>query len=84
MCDAPARLAGLDDRKGAIAPGFDADLAIWNPDAPAPSELHHRHKLTPYRIEEFPGAVEATFLRGEKINSRGAFTGAPRGAILKN
>ena len=32
MCRMPARLAGLD-RKGAIEPGYDADLVIIDPDA---------------------------------------------------
>jgi allantoinase len=79
MSTAPARLAGLAHRKGAIAPGFDADLAIWNPNAP-PAELQHRHKLTPYHPR---GAVEATFLRGQKIYERGSFVSAPFGAILR-
>jgi allantoinase len=79
MSTAPAKLAGLAHRKGAIAPGLDADLVIWNPNAP-PAELHHRHKLTPYHPQ---GAVQATFLRGQKIYERGNFASAPLGAILK-
>jgi allantoinase len=79
MSAAPARFAGLAHRKGAIAPGLDADLVIWNPNAPPP-ELHHRHKLTPYHPH---GAVEATFLRGQKIYERGSFASAPHGAILR-
>ncbi|NLP09192.1 amidohydrolase family protein, partial [bacterium] len=28
----PARVLGLADRKGAIRPGYDADLVVWNED----------------------------------------------------
>ena len=27
-----ARLAGLQDRKGALRPGLDADMVIWDPE----------------------------------------------------
>lgn len=32
MCKKPASLSRLDDRKGALSPGMDADLVIWDPD----------------------------------------------------
>jgi allantoinase len=83
MSATPAGIAGLPYRKGGIAPGRDADLVIWNPNAPPPTELHHRHKLTPYQPHHYPGAVEATFLRGQKIYERGSFASTPLGAILK-
>jgi allantoinase len=85
MCRRPARLAGLEKRKGAIAAGCDADLVIWNPDAKFrvdPARLHHRHKLTPYAGRELFGVVETTFLRGRKVFSRGEFSAAPAGQIL--
>jgi allantoinase len=85
MCSAPARLAGLENKKGAIAIGRDADLVIWNPDATFrvdPEQLHHRHKLTPYAGRELMGAIETTFLRGTKIFDRGEFSSAPTGQVL--
>jgi allantoinase len=85
MSRGPARLAGLDGSKGAIAPGYDADLVVWDPDAAysvEPRMLHHRHKLSPYMGQLLPGVVEATYLRGDKIYDRGGFPSGPTGRIL--
>ena len=85
MAAAPARLAGLGARKGALAPGFDADFVVWRPEESfevRPEALHHRHKLTPYTGRTLFGRVEATYLRGEKIYEMGRFPGPPRGEIL--
>ena len=85
LCQAPATLAGLAHKKGSIAPGRDADLVIWNPEASFkvdPAQLHHRHKLTPYAGRDLMGIVEATFLRGVKIFERGNFCTAPTGKVL--
>ena len=82
---APARLVGLQDRKGAIKVGCDADIVVFRPEAPlrvAPDMLHHRHKLTPYAGHLLHGAVEATYLRGVKIYERGEFLHEPAGALL--
>ena len=85
MCTAPAHLAGLKNKKGAIAIGNDADLVIWNPDLAFridPAQLQHRHKLTPYAGMELIGKVDATFLRGQKIYDRGEFGATPAGRML--
>src|SRR2546423_2132947 len=82
----PAKLAGLEERKGAIATGRDADLAVFNPDATmrvTPETNEHRHKLTPYDGRELRGVVEATYLRGEKIYDRSNFSERPTGRFLK-
>jgi allantoinase len=85
MSSGPARLAGLEKHKGAIAIGYDADMVVWNPEKRfivRPKMLQHRHKLTPYANHSLRGIVEATFLRGEMICDRGRFLGAPRGTLL--
>ncbi len=81
----PARLAGLDDRKGAIAPGLDADLVLFDRDAVftvSAEMLHHRHKTTPYLGCKLRGVVEATWLRGRKIFERGELSAEPTGRLL--
>ncbi len=86
MATEPAQLAGLGGRKGVIAPGYDADLVVWDPDASFvvdPAVLHHRHPLTPYAGRTLHGVVQQTFLRGAMIYGRGEFPVPPRGELLR-
>jgi allantoinase len=86
LCRAPAQLAGLDQRKGAIAAGYDADILVWNPEREflvEPEDLQHRHRLTPYEGELLRGVVQKTFLRGQKVYDGGNFSTAPQGLFLK-
>jgi allantoinase len=85
LCRAPARLVGLENKKGSITVGCDADLIVWNPNKSFRIEAnttHHRHKLTPYANQEFAGAVQTTFLRGRKVYDAGKFIGEPQGKLL--
>jgi allantoinase len=78
----PAKLAGLQNRKGAIRAGLDADLVVFNPDAARKVDaacLQHRHPITPYAGETLEGIVEMTFVRGEKVYDRGWFADQPKG-----
>lgn len=84
MSGAPARFAGVDDRKGAIAEGMDADFFAWDPDATVavtPERLHFRHPISPYLGRALRGEVRATWLRGRKVYEGGEFD-APRGRPL--
>lgn len=70
MSSGPARLVGIDEEKGSIEVGRDADLVLFDPnlewtvDAAA---LLHRHPITPYHLERLRGRVEATYLRGRLV-----------------
>lgn len=69
-----ARLFGLYPKKGTIAPGSDADLVVWNPDATRVvdgASMHSNAGYSPYDGWTVTGWPELTISRGE-IVARGA------------
>ena len=87
MSAAPARLAGLNGVKGAIATGHDADLVIFDPDAGFTvnaSTLYHRHAVTPYDGARLRGRVRTTMLRGEIVFTDGTCRGPAMGRLLEH
>ncbi|WP_354643267.1 allantoinase AllB [Kitasatospora camelliae] len=78
MASGPASLVGLTGTKGAIAPGYDADLVAFDPDAEFrvhAEELHHRNPVTPYAGRTLTGVVRTTWLRGRVVDVAGEPTG---------
>lgn len=85
MSVGPARLTGLDGRKGIFAAGCDADFVVFDPNTTwtvRSEDLHFRHKLSPYLGAELRGRVLETWLRSEKVFDAGSFAGQPRGKEL--
>jgi allantoinase len=80
----PAQRFGLN-RKGDIAIGFDADLALVDPAKTwtiRAAESPSTQGYTPFEGLELSAAVAATYLRGHRIQEGGQVLGPPRGQYL--
>ncbi|HEV8488355.1 MAG TPA: dihydropyrimidinase [Candidatus Limnocylindrales bacterium] len=77
LATTPARLFGFG-RKGAIEPGRDADIVLFDPAAQRvieAADLHHTSDYTPYEGLAVSGAVRSVFVRGDAVVRDGAFVG---------
>ncbi len=83
----PAKIYGLYPRKGPIAVGADADIAIWDPEMKRTIThdlLHEEVDFTPYEGTEIKGWPIKVFSRGDLIVSDGDYVGEEgRGQFLR-
>jgi dihydropyrimidinase len=83
----PARIYGLYPRKGTIAVGADADIAIWDPEREVTitrAMLHDNMDYTPYEGRTVTGWPITALSRGEAIWDKGEVLGRPgRGRFLR-
>ena len=69
-CTNPAKIFGLYPRKGALLPGGDADIVIWDPERRLTYGVAHAQHRTDYNLYEgweLVGYPEKVFLRGKLI-----------------
>ncbi len=81
MSAVPAKVAGLQGRKGSIRPGMHADFVVFEPEATQTvhaSDLEMKNKVTPYDGRTVTGVVRKTILRGNVVYENGKFS-APQG-----
>ena len=80
-----ARIYGLTG-KGSIAVGFDADIALWDPERRETIRqeiLHHGADYTPWEGFDVVGWPVKTLLRGEVVYDDGRVVGEPgRGRVV--
>ncbi len=83
----PARMFGLYPRKGAIAPGSDADIVIYDPGAQHTISVETHHMAIDYSAWEgtkIDGKVDTVLSRGTVIVEGDSYTGRKgHGQFLK-
>jgi dihydroorotase (multifunctional complex type) len=85
--ETPARLFGLDDRKGAIVPGLDADLVIVDDQVDEVidcGKFLSKAKYSPFHGRRVSARVDLTMVRGEIVYAGGAVDeDVQRGRLLR-
>ena len=83
----PAKLFGLYPRKGTLAPGSDADIVVWDPNADHTITAKTHHMRVDYSMFEgftVKGNAKLVMSRGEVLVDNGSYLGRPgRGQFLK-
>ena len=80
LASAPARIAGIYPRKGALAVGSDADVVVFDPDARRlihAADLHSACDYDPYEGWEVTGWPNVVLSRGEVVSGRGDIEAKP-------
>jgi dihydroorotase len=86
VAEAPARLAGLAESKGAIAVGFDADLVVVDPSRPAvvrASQMRSRQRRGVLEGLRFGFTVREVFLRGALVADESRKVGRTSGRFVR-
>ena len=86
LCENPAKLYGLYDRKGFIEEGFDADIVILNPNdetkITAATQVS-KCDYAPLEGKVLNGHIEKVFLRGGEIVDNAKIKDIPEGKFLE-
>lgn len=85
LSENPAKLYGMFPRKGVIAPGADADIVIYDPQADhilRAEDMVSRAGYTPYEGFVTHGSVSQVWLRGKLMVENGHVIGEQEGQYI--
>ena len=86
VCEGPARLTGLDRRKGSIVQGFDADLVLVDPGGRTvvrAEGMHSRQRHGAMEGFESGFAIKEVYLRGNLVAAEGKPCGPADGRWVR-
>jgi dihydroorotase (multifunctional complex type) len=86
VCEEPARLAGLSESKGRIAPGYDADLVVVDPTGSttfSPKVMRSRQKHGALAGMKVSFAIKSVYLRGMPVLRSGRLVGRAGGRMVR-
>ena len=86
VSEGPAALVGLQESKGSIAPGFDADLVIVDPTRSTtlrPALMRSRQKNAALNGLAPGFSLREVYVRGELVASNGATRGRASGRMVR-
>jgi dihydropyrimidinase len=73
-----ARIYGMYPKKGALVPGADADIVLWDPKLSVTATAENRHgnvDYTPYEGIAFDGGPASVYVRGRLVYKDGEIIG---------
>jgi allantoinase len=73
-----AKQVGLSHKKGALRPGMDADICVFDDEGTfvvGREQMLFRNKVSPYQGKRMRGVVKETWVRGNKVFERGGANG---------
>lgn len=83
----PAKRLGLEKQKGAIAPGYDADLVVVDLNKEwtlTKGDLLTKNKISPLIGTKLKGKVICTFLRGNPVFQNDSIVANPSGTLVSS
>jgi N-acyl-D-aspartate/D-glutamate deacylase len=85
ITDVPAQLYGVRGR-GRLAPGYHADLLVFDPKTISPGQVEARTDLPAkgWRLYSEAVGIHHTFVNGVEIAKDGVLTGAVGGKVLRS
>ncbi len=87
LTEKPAQYLSIENQKGFLKKGMDADLTIWSPEETfviSKGLNLHKHKISPYFGETLSGKVVATYVNGTEVFNGKILNESPGKWLLKS